>query len=207
MLSSMQKEVLLFGGSFNPIHNGHLGLCRYVLSAFDDEQCREVWLMVSPLNPLKVGSRDLISAETRLEMTRQAVHGISDLHVTDVEIRMQQEGKPSYSIDTLDVLRATYGENYRFKMLVGGDNLQVFDRWKDYQRILDEYGIVVYPREGEQLTVPQGWRGVELLQSVPLFDVSSTQIRNLVREGRWTEVERLVPPQVMSFIQSNELYQ
>ncbi len=204
------KRVLVFGGSFNPIHNGHISLCEYVLRA---EICDEVWLMVSPLNPLKIDKRDLADEKVRLEMARLALNGKKDIIVRDDEIETYKDGEPIYTIDTLDKLRKTYGDEIQIQLLVGEDNLRLIRKWKSWKRIVGEYGLVVYPREDnsnedaqyEAQNINDG-NGITLLTGVKLWNVSSTQIRSWIAHKEIEKVKYAVPPKVFDYIRAKGLY-
>ena len=177
----MQK-VGIFGGSYNPIHNGHIALAQAVR-----EQCGldEVWLMVSPQNPLKQGSNDLLDDGLRLELAQRALEGIESVKACDYEMRLP---KPSYTWTTLQHLRKDY-PNYTFILLIGGDNWAHFERWRHWQDILREYDVIVYPRDEHPGTI-----------DVPLLPVSSTMIRQRVKEGK--SIEGLVPESIANDIKT-----
>lgn len=169
------RSILLYFGSFNPIHKGHVGLAEWVLSHRSDID--ELWLVVSPQNPFKQ-DKFLYPDSDRLQWAQNAVKNNPKIKVCDVEMSLP---KPSYTITTLDALKAQYPD-YNFKILIGGDNLPTFNKWKDYERILSEYGVMVYPREGSdttETTLPN----IEILHGAPLFPISSTQIREKITAG------------------------
>lgn len=167
----------IFGGSFNPIHNGHIALAQAVL-----EQCRvdEVWLMVSPQNPLKLGDADLLDDNLRLEMAQKALEGIDGIKACDYEFHLP---KPSYTWNTLQHLSADYPD-HTFILLLGGDNWAHFQRWHHWQDILWHHDIIVYPRDNHPGTI-----------NVPLLDISSTDIRRRVRAGE--SIKGLVPDSII----------
>lgn len=169
------RSILLYFGSFNPIHVGHVGLAEWVLENRTDIE--ELWLVVSPQNPFKQ-DKFLYPDADRLEWARRAVKNNPKIKVCDIEMSLP---KPSYTITTLDALKAKYPD-YHFKILIGGDNLPTFNKWKDYERILSEYGVMVYPREGSDLS-ENNLPNVEILHGAPLFPISSTQIREKIAAG------------------------
>jgi len=184
----------LYFGSFNPIHNGHIGLANYLLT----NDLEEVWLIVSPQNPLKKAT-DLLDDQLRLEMAHLAIQNTSDIRVSDVEFGLP---KPSYTIHTLDYLSTQYPE-HEFVLLIGADNVAIFDKWKDYEVILSHFNILVYPRDGFPFTsdkFPQ-MRFV----NAPLFDISSTDIRQRLQKGE--DCSKLMPEEVLNFINIHHLYQ
>ena len=175
------KRTGLFGGSFNPIHNGHISLA---LQLKEQAGLDEVWLMVSPQNPLKqVG--DLLNDEQRLQMARLAVEHVEGIVVCDYEMHLP---KPSYTWNTLEALKRDYPDR-QFVLMIGGDNWEHFDRWYRAEDIKANYEIVVYTRT-------PGDSG--------FIDISSTDIRRRIREGRG--IRRLVPKAVADYIKENRLY-
>lgn len=192
-------RVGVFGGSFDPIHNGHVALARYAL-----EHCGldEVWLMVSARNPLKPHAT-AASNEDRLEMARLATEGIEGIRVSDFEFSLPV---PSYSWLTLTKLRETYPDN-SFSLIIGGDNWVDFGRWKNPDLILQQFGVIVYPRPGEAIPTPPP--GVKILKNAPQMPVSSTEIRKLLRSGdKYSKdrLKRVVNPEVLNYIMTNNLY-
>ncbi len=145
-----QIETGLFSGSFNPIHMGHLMLAGYI-SAFT--YVDEVWFVVTPHNPLKV-KESLLPDDIRLEMARLALADYDNLKVSDVEFRMP---RPSYTSDTLNALTQEHPDR-RFSLIIGGDNWLLFDKWKDYEQIMERYQILIYPRPGENIRIPKRLR-------------------------------------------------
>jgi nicotinate-nucleotide adenylyltransferase len=188
-------KTAVFSGSFNPIHIGHLVLANYLCEFTDVD---EVWLMVSPLNPLKEPDVALDS-QTRYEMTCLAVNGDSRLFASDFELNMPL---PTYSIRTLTALREAYPDR-DFSLLIGADNWLVFDKWKEYRRIIDEFPIWIYPRPGFDVEIPAELTTVKLLQA-PLVEISSTFVRDAVAAGH--DMRRFVPEMVWKYIETNRLY-
>lgn len=189
----------IFGGSFDPIHAGHVALARYAL---EHASLDEVWLMVSPRNPLKQ-SGPVASDADRLEMARLAVAGCKGVRVSDFEFSLPV---PSYTWLTLEKLRDAYpGDS--FSLIIGGDNWADFDRWKNPDKILEEFGVMVYPRPGEKLD--KGRRGVTILEDAPQMRVSSTEIRNLLHSADLSGSARLAEilhPDVLAYIRSHRIY-
>ena len=171
----------IFGGSFNPIHNGHISLARQLK---EKAGLDEVWLMVSPQNPLKHAD-DLLSDEARLEMARRALKNEEGIIASDYEMHLP---KPSYTWNTLQALSKDYPDR-EFVLMIGGDNWDLFDRWYRAEDIKTNYEIVVYTRT-------PGDPG--------FIDISSTEIRQRIREGRG--IRRLVPKAVAELIKKNGYY-
>lgn len=190
----MAKIVGIFGGSFNPVHKGHVMLAQFLSQS---QYLDEVWLTLSPQNPFKE-SNDLLDDKHRLAMLHLATEGIEGVKVCDIELSMPQ---PSYTIYTLEKLSQQYPD-YEFRLVIGGDNWNVFDRWKDYQRIIDEYGVVIYPRPGYELK-PIRENNVVVIDA-PLMDVSSTEIRaDIVNSSEKCD---MLPQGVWDYIKKNNLY-
>ena len=181
------KRTGIYGGSFNPIHNGHIALARQMLDA---GLMDEVWFVVSPLNPLKKAQTDLLSDELRLEMTRLALENEPQMIAQDFEFHLP---KPSYTWLTLQAMSAQYPDR-QFILIIGGDNWLIFPRWYHSQDILDNYSLVIYPREGIDIDASTLPDNVKLLNA-PLYQVSSTQIRQRIKEGK--SVSRLIPKSII----------
>lgn len=176
-----KKKVGIFGGSFNPIHTGHIALAK---SLCQQAGLDEVWLMVSPMNPFKKEATDLLTDKLRLEMAEQAVADEPKLKACDYEFHMP---KPSYTWHTLQALSQDF-PNVDFTLLIGGDNWAFFDKWFHHEDILSHYPIVVYPRKGCDIgKVPSGVTIVE----TPLLNISSTEIRQRIKEGK--SIHGMVP--------------
>lgn len=191
---SGRKVGLLFG-SFNPIHTGHLILAHFMATHTDLEA---VWLVVSPQSPFKIG-QELLGEQERLDLVQRAITGNDRLRALDVEFSLP---KPSYTIDTLDLLRGQHPE-YQFVLLMGGDNLAGLPDWKAADRIITELEVYVYPRPGHELPepLPPSVRVVE----APLLDISATFLRRCLHEGR--SIRYLVPEAVEQQIQGQGYYQ
>lgn len=189
-------NVGVFSGSFNPIHIGHLVLANYIAEFTDID---EVWFLVSPHNPLK--SEDHLSEEQiRLEMTEIALAKYTKLKASDFEFSMP---KPSYTICTLDALKVKYPE-HSFTLIIGADNWNLFESWREYDKILENYKLKVYPRLGSRITIPNKLRDkVEALES-PIIEISSTFIRESVSEGK--DVRAFLPDAVYDYILEHNLY-
>lgn len=187
------ETIGLLGGSFNPVHCGHMMLAAY-LTQWDIVD--RVWLMLSPRNPLK-NPLGLIPDTRRLAMLSIATRGVERVDTCDIELSMPL---PSYTINTLDLLASRY-PGRRFKLVIGSDNWQVFDQWRDWQRILDEYGVIVYPRPG--YPVENHVDGMETITPITV-NLSSTQVRDAISRGR--DMSCFLPPGVYKYIVDNKLY-
>lgn len=166
--SCSKTRVGYFGGSFNPIHEGHIRLAEHLLSS---RLVEEVWFVVSPQNPLKA-TADPSDAARRLAEVGKALANHPGMYVSDFECTLPV---PSYTVDCLKAASASYYYT-DFVLVIGGDNLDVFKQWKDYTYLLEHFDIIVYPRSGATNKVPDGWNRVKMLDA-PLMDVSSSHIR------------------------------
>ncbi len=189
------KRVGVFGGSFNPVHWGHVRLAEWIVR---HGWADEVWLMVSPRNPLKEQVGLLPEAE-RLDMARLAAQEVDGVCASDFEFALP---RPSYTWRTLEALRAAYPET-AFSLIIGADNWLRFDRWVRPDDIRAHHRLLVYPRPGYPLDAAGLPEGVDLL-GAPVFDVSSTRVRQLIREGG--AADGLVSPSVLRYIKARHLY-
>lgn len=174
-------KIGIYGGSFNPIHFGHIGLAKWVTEHTDLDQ---VWLMVSPNNPLK-DKTILADEQERLDAAKEAIRRESDeakdkIIVSDFEFHLP---RPTYTANTLRALAKAYPE-HEFTLIIGEDNLNIFNKWREYQYILDTYRIFVYPRRNIISQTNQQYEdilrkanNVKLLADAPYFDISSTELR------------------------------
>lgn len=187
----MAKKVTgIYGGSFNPVHVGHIALARQLLRLGGLD---EIWLMVSPQNPLKCSS-DLLDDTKRLEMTRLALSDEIGLVASDYEFHLP---RPSYMWNTLCVLSHDY-PNREFVLIIGADNWAVFSQWYHADDIIRHYRILIYPRTGfdiDKATLPQGVTLVETGR----FDVSSTMVRERLKEG--LPIDGLVPEIIVPLVE------
>lgn len=184
------RSIGIYGGSFNPVHFGHVGLAKWVIENTDLD---ELWLMVSPNNPLKPAN--LLAPEgERLAAVSKAIKDIPHVKASDFEFSLP---RPSYTANTLRELQKAYPDA-DFTLIIGEDNIAIFDRWREYEFILVNFRIFVYPRRenlsddgltAKRSNSPQDglttqWsnsvavKEIRYLSGAPLFDISSTQIRN-----------------------------
>ena len=183
----------LLGGTFNPLHNGHLTIARSVL---EQGLADEVWMLITPCNPWKT-DQQLLDDRLRYDMVAQAVKDMEGIQASDYEFKLD---KPSYTANTLRHISADYPDR-EFILTIGADNWVKFDEWKDYKFIEANYKIIVYPRTGYETTPTPG--GVTLLDC-PLVDLSSTDIRKRVANGE--PINEMVPAAVARTIADLKLY-
>ncbi len=175
MFSTHNLATGLFFGSFNPIHHGHMMLASYVLHWGPVE---EIWFVVSPHNPLKE-KKGLLHELDRYDMVEAAIGDYPKFRVSDIEFRMPQ---PSYTIDTLVRLSERYPTR-EFHLIIGTDTLQTFSKWKNYERILEFYKLIVYPRKGFDGKPFVDHPSVTLINA-PEIEISSSFVRQALSEGR-----------------------
>lgn len=190
---SRPTRTAIFGGSFNPLHCGHLTLAHEVIR---QGMADEVWLMVSPQNPLKADD-GLMAEDVRLALATKALEGETLIRPCDFEFHLP---RPSYTWTTLKALREAYPER-EFALLIGGDNAERFDLWAHTDDILSTTRLIVYPREGTTLSPTletRAEKGVTLMQA-PLKDVSSTDVRERARNGE--DLHGLVPDSIISDVE------
>lgn len=186
-------NIALFGGSFDPIHNGHLAIANYIVQ---NNEVDEFWFLLSPQNPLKTNLRQTCDKD-RLNMLHCAIEENPKFKICDIELSLP---KPSYTIDTLNELKKHYPE-HQFSLVIGEDNLSVFEKWKDYKTIVANHKIYVYPRHNAMATFKHS--NIVITQA-PFFNISSTEIRQLINKK--LSIEHLVPKSVATYIAQNKLY-
>jgi nicotinate-nucleotide adenylyltransferase len=186
-------KIAIYSGSFNPIHNGHLSIAQKVL---DSGAAGEVWFMISPLNPLKKKSV-LWPESDRLEMVKLAIEGKRGMKASDYEFRFS---RPTYTVNTLESLRKDYPE-HEFILMVGGDNVSSIHRWYKYDYIIDEFGLIVYPREGYSMEKIKDRPKVQMIEG-PMLDISATEIRKKI--GNNEPITGLVPAVVEEYIRKRK---
>ena len=189
------RKVGIYSGSFNPIHHGHVMLANYLVEFSDLD---ELWFVVTPQNPLKQKAELLDDAE-RLKMVQLAVDDDTRFHVSDIEMHLP---RPSYTINTLTALSEQHPD-CQFVFICGMDSLQNLTRWYQYQNILDNYKLFVFPREGYDGGELANHPSVTILKT-PILEISSTFIRQCIKEGR--DVRHFVPEKVFCYLQQRDFY-
>lgn len=186
----------IYGGSFNPIHRGHIALGDFICK---NQYVDELWFLVSPQNPFKKQATDLLDDQKRLELAKLAVQGYTKLKVCDLEFHLP---RPSYMYKTLEALEQRYPDR-KFVLIIGADNWLAFKRWAEYQTLLERYEILIFPRSGYPIQIQALPPNVQLLPS-PIIDVSATEIRNQIYNGK--DVSALLPSAVWQEIQQKKYY-
>ena len=187
----------LFFGSFNPIHIGHLIVSNTVYEYTDIE---EIWFIVSPLNPHKRQSKSLIHEFDRIDMVELAIEDHHNFKAIDIEFHLP---KPNYTVNTLVHLEEKYPE-LDFRIIIGEDNLASFKKWKNYEIILENYGLIVYPRRNTKDAELKKHQNVTFVEA-PQIDISASFIRKNVKLGK--SIKYLVPDKVAEFIRDRKLYE
>lgn len=188
-----RKKTVVFGGSFDPVHNGHVALAREIV---DRGIAGEVWFMLTPQNPHKQDCR-LTDENMRLRMLQMALEDEPRFVACDFEFSLP---RPSYTLNTLNALEKAY-PGREFVLLVGADNWAKFDKWYKGDEIVERFGLVVYPRGDEDApSLPPGvvWLNAQL------HDISSTQVRSLVASGG--DASAFISSKVREYIVENKLY-
>ena len=191
-------KIALFFGSFNPIHIGHLILANYIVEHSDLD---ELWFVVSPQNPLK-SKKSLLHDHDRYDMVEMAIKNYPKMRVSDIEFSMP---KPSYTIDSLTYLRERYAE-YTFGLIMGEDNLVSLPKWKNYETLIKNHQIIVYPRVLAQYTDKETITHENICKiNAPIIELSATEIRKMIREKK--NVRPMLPPEVFEYIDAKGFYQ
>ena len=203
MQMKMYNKIGLFFGSFNPIHVGHLIVAR---KALDDTDIDELWFVVSPENPAKKNTGELVEDVHRLEMVKRSIDGEPGFSVCDIEFYMP---KPSYTSDTLRVLREQHPET-KFSIVTGTDTQRkIGNYWKNREEILDMHDIIVYPRtvsekDSKWKLTDKAHKVSTYLHDAPQVDVSATYIRNNVQNNK--SIRFLVPDAVVEYVKTHNLF-
>ena len=195
----MQAETILYFGSFNPVHRGHVAVADAVLESTEAEA---LWFVVSPQNPFKAG-KELAPETDRIEMARialqSAVHS-DRMAVSDIEFRLP---KPNRTIRTLEKLRTEY-PGRKFSLLIGSDNMAGFPKWVHSQEILDRYRVLVYPRPGYPTPESARSDGFTILTNLKELPQAATDVWTRIARGENPGAE--LPGGVWEYIKKHRLY-
>lgn len=195
-LPTKKKSTALFFGSFNPIHVGHLIIANSILQ---QDGIDEVWFVVSPQNPLKERAT-LLADHHRMQMVRRAIEDNYRLRACDIEMHLPT---PSYTVVTLAALAEKYPER-EFCLVMGSDNLEGFHRWRNYEYILQNYHIYVYPRPGSECCPLRDHPNVTMTD-VPMMDISSSFIRRQIAAGK--DVRYMLTEPVYKYLTEMHFYE
>ena len=188
-------KIGLYFGTFNPIHIGHLIIANYMVEFSDLE---EVWLVVTPHNPFK-DKKTLLNNHLRLEMVHLATKNYPKLKPSNIEFSLPQ---PNYTINTLVHLTEKYPKHH-FSIIMGEDNLKSFHKWKNYEVILKNYSIYIYPRISESDKSKLEYSNIHYINA-PIIELSSTFIRESIKNNK--NIATMLPEEVWKYIDHNLLY-
>ena len=189
------KKIGLYFGTFNPIHIGHLIIANHMVNYTDLD---EVWFVVSPLNPFKK-KKTLLDNYARLELVYRAIKDYDRLRVSDIEFGLP---RPSYTINTLVYITEKY-PNKDFSLIMGGDNLNSFHKWKNYELILQNHELYVYPRLLSAKSSLDNHEKINLVDA-PIMQISSSFIRNAIKDQ--IDVRAMLPENVWEYINEMNYY-
>jgi len=190
-----KMKIGLFFGSFNPIHIGHMVLANYLVEYTDLDK---IWFVVSPQNPFK-NKETLLDEKQRLYMVKLAIENDNRFKASDIEFKLTQ---PSYTINTLVHLKEKFPKN-EFALIMGADNLETFHKWKNYETILKNHDIYVYPRPNSTGGDLKDHPKVKIT-TAPLIEISSTAIRNAIKEKK--DLRHFVPASVWEYLTEMHFY-
>lgn len=190
-------KIGIFGGSFNPIHCGHAIIAHHIITSGAVDR---LWLMVSPVNPLKADHERQVADTDRLRMAEMVTRPLENVETSAFEFTMP---KPSYTIDTLNALQAKFPDDELY-LVIGADNWTVFDRWRNSEEILAKYHVLIYPRLGHDVVIPEALRDRVTLVNAPIIELSSTAVRERLAHG--LSVRYYVPDEVLGYIERKGLY-
>jgi nicotinate-nucleotide adenylyltransferase len=188
-------KVGLFFGSFNPVHAGHMILAGYMTEFSDLDQ---VWFIVSPHNPLKLKS-SLLQDYHRMSLVKIAIGDNRKLKASDIEFKLP---RPSYTINTLAHLFEKFPAN-NFVLILGSDNLESFKKWKNFEQILEQVELYVYPRKNSDGGDLKNHPKVKFIEA-PLMEISSTFIREAIRNKK--DIRYMLPEKVWEYIDEMNFY-
>lgn len=203
----MKQNIIIFGGTFDPIHNGHMRVAEHAIERLKGDKLVFVPAKRSPHKQVA----PFASGRDRIEMIRRAIGEAARFAVNDCEIKREE---PSYTIDTIRFFRGVYGPDAQLFLLVGADGLKDLSRWYKIEQLLDECMVCLMVRPGLPVPDTQAFQNVfsskhiekirSRILSNPLVNISSTQIRKLVSERG--DISSLVPAAVCEYIRTHDLY-
>lgn len=187
----------LYFGTYNPIHIGHLIIANYIVEHSDLD---EIWMVVTPHNPFKK-KNTLLENHHRLELLYCATEGYEKIKPSDIEFKLPQ---PNYTVTTLAYITEKY-PNKKFSLIMGEDNLKSFHKWKNYQTILDNYHIYVYPRIADGVLIEEFQNHEKITKvNAPIMQIASTDIRKQIKNNK--NVQPLLPKKVWEYIDKMNFY-
>lgn len=169
------KKTGIYSGSFNPVHIGHLALANWLC---EFTELDELWFLITPHNPLKEKD-ELMDDRIRYELVKRSIAGYPKFHASDFEFSLP---RPTYTIRTLRALEASFPDR-EFYFIMGADNWKSITRWVEYEAIISNYPIFIYPRKGFDIEIPAGYPHIKKVDA-PLIEISSTFIRTAFESGK-----------------------
>ena len=193
----MSKKIGLYFGTFNPIHIGHLIIANHFAEYADVD---EVWFIVTPKSPFKV-KKTLLDNHHRFEMVYRATESYPKLKPSRIEFDLPQ---PNYTVNTLVHLEEKYPDK-EFMLIMGEDNLNSLHKWKNYEVLLENYDIFVYPRLSDKVINPE-LKNHEKIHKIeaPIMEISSSFIRKAVKAEK--NIRPLLPPEVWQYLDEMNFY-
>lgn len=170
-----RRKTGIYSGSFNPVHIGHLALANWLC---EFTELDELWFLITPHNPLKTKD-ELMDDQLRLELVKKAIAGYPKFQASDFEFSLPQ---PTYTVNTLRALEKSYPDR-EFYFIMGADNWKYITRWVEYETILSNYPIFIYPRKGFDVEIPERYPHIKLVEA-PLIEISSSFIRQAYEAGK-----------------------
>lgn len=186
-------KIGIFGGSFNPVHNGHVSVVKYVMKSIDLDK-----IVIVPVGIPSHRKNDLEDKEERFWMCKLAFRHIDNVDVSDIEVKEQTT---SYTYDTLLKLQKLYGKENEYYEIIGEDSYAYFDKWKNYKEILKLSKVIVLQRDGYEGNIISN--NIIILNS-PFFPYSSTEIRKRLENKE--KIDSMVPKVVLDYINQKNLY-
>lgn len=190
-------KIGIMGGSFNPIHTGHAIIASHIIQHTNLDQ---LWLMVSPENPFKRGQK-MVSEFHRLRMVEMVSRHLDKVETSAFEFSLP---RPSYTIDTLKALQEKFPDN-EFYLVIGADNWAAFEHWRSPQEIIEGFHIIIYPRLGYDVVIPDEYKERVRLIDAPVIEISSSTIREELKQNN--NMRFYLPGSVYEYIVMNHLYQ
>lgn len=194
--TKFSSKIGLYFGSFNPIHIGHLAIANYLVEFTEIDQ---LWFVVSPQNPHKKKA-NLLDNYWRLEMVHRAIGKDYRFRASSIEFNLPI---PSYTVDTLAYLNDRFPKK-EFKLIMGSDNLENFHKWKNYEIIIENYGVIVYTRPGFNKSKVKFHKNIWLVENVPQMEISSSFIRQAIKDGK--DVQYFMPPESWKYLEEMNFY-
>lgn len=187
----------IFGGSFDPIHIGHAIIAQHFIGSGAVDR---LWFMVSPMNPLKADKKQQVADTDRLRMVEMVTHPMEGVETSAFEFTMP---RPSYTIDTLNALQVKFPDD-EFYLVIGADNWELFGKWRNSEEILAKYHVLIYPRLGYEVNIPDDLKDRVITVDAPIIELSSTMIRERLANGQ--NARYYVPDEVLGYIERKNLY-